>query len=34
MVEGEYQRPREQWWQELRPIASLLAQHGPSQQAE
>jgi len=34
MVESEYQRPREQWWLELRPIASLLAQHGPSGQAE
>jgi 6-phosphofructokinase 1 len=31
MVESKYQRPREQWWLELRPIASLLAQHGPSQ---
>ena len=29
MVELEYQRPREQWWLELRPIARLLAQHGP-----
>ena len=34
MVEGEYQRPREQWWLELRPIASLLAKYGPSQQAD
>jgi len=34
MVENEYQRPREQWWLALRPIASLLAQHGPSQQAD
>jgi 6-phosphofructokinase 1 len=34
MVEREYQRPREQWWLDLKPIASLLAQHGPSQQAE
>jgi 6-phosphofructokinase 1 len=34
MVEGEYQRPREQWWLALRPIASLLAQHGPTQQPE
>jgi 6-phosphofructokinase 1 len=30
MVVSEFQRPREQWWLELRPIASLLAQHGPS----
>jgi len=31
MVELEYQRPREQWWLELRPIARLLAQHGPNE---
>lgn len=31
MVESAYQRPREQWWLDLRPIASLLAQRGPSQ---
>ena len=30
MVDAEYQRPREQWWMELRGIASLLSQHGPS----
>jgi len=29
MVVGEFQRPRDQWWMDLRPIASLLAQHGP-----
>jgi len=34
MVESEYQRPREQWWLGLRPIARLLAQPGPSEQAE
>jgi len=34
MVEIEYQRPREQWWLELRPIARLLAQHGPQEQAD
>jgi 6-phosphofructokinase 1 len=34
MVESEYQRPREQWWLELRPIARLLAQHGPSKPAD
>lgn len=33
MVESEYQRPREQWWLELRPIARLLAQRGPQEQA-
>jgi 6-phosphofructokinase 1 len=26
MVDMECQRPREQWWMELRPIAKLLAQ--------
>ena len=31
MVENEYQRPREQWWLDLKPIASLLAQHGPKE---
>ena len=31
MVVSEYQRPREQWWLDLRPIASLLAQRGPTQ---
>jgi hypothetical protein len=31
MVELEYQRPREQWWLELKSIASLLAQHGPGE---
>ena len=34
MVELEYQRPREQWWLELRPIARLLAQHGPNEGVE
>lgn len=34
MVENEYQRPREQWWMELRPIARLLAQHGPNEKVE
>jgi 6-phosphofructokinase 1 len=34
MVKSDYQRPREQWWLSLRPIASLLAQHGPRHQAE
>jgi 6-phosphofructokinase 1 len=31
MVETPYQRPREQWWLELKSIASLLAQHGPGE---
>jgi 6-phosphofructokinase 1 len=30
MVDMEHQRPREQWWLELRPIARLLAQPGPA----
>jgi 6-phosphofructokinase 1 len=34
MVENEYQRPREQWWMDLRPIAKLLAQHGPNEKDE
>ena len=29
MVEWRFQRPKEQWWLELRKIASLLAQLGP-----
>jgi 6-phosphofructokinase 1 len=34
MIDAEHQRPREQWWLGLKHIASLLAQHGPSQGAE
>lgn len=30
MVDFECQRPREQWWLKLRPIAKLLAQPGPT----
>ena len=29
-VDVAHQRPKEQWWMELRPIAKLLAQPGPS----
>ncbi|HSO22813.1 MAG TPA: 6-phosphofructokinase [Chondromyces sp.] len=29
-VDVPHQRPKEQWWMELRPIARLLAQAGPS----
>jgi len=29
MVDMDCQRPRDQWWLELRPIARLLAQHEP-----
>ena len=31
MIDAEYKRPKKQWWLELRNIASILAQHGPSQ---
>ena len=34
MVVSEFQRPRDQWWLEVRSIARLLAQHRPTQQAE
>ena len=30
MIDADHQRPKEQWWLELRNIASMLAQHGPS----
>jgi 6-phosphofructokinase 1 len=30
MVDASHQRPKQQWWMELRPIARLLAQPGPS----
>jgi 6-phosphofructokinase 1 len=29
-VDSEFQRPKKQWWMELRPIARVLAQPGPS----
>lgn len=29
MVDWNHQRPKEQWWLDLRPIAKLLAQSGP-----
>lgn len=29
MIDAEHQRPKEQWWLELRGIASLLAKQGP-----
>jgi len=31
MIDADHQRPKEQWWLDLRNIASMLAQHGPSQ---
>lgn len=29
LVDEEFQRPKNQWWMELRPIARMLAQPGP-----
>jgi 6-phosphofructokinase 1 len=34
MVDHEWQRPKEQWWLELRPIAKVMAQPGPSLKVE
>ncbi len=34
MVDPDHQRPRDQWWMALRPIAQVLAQPGPRQLAE
>jgi 6-phosphofructokinase 1 len=34
MTDREYQRPKEQWWMELRPIARVLAQPAPRSQSE
>jgi 6-phosphofructokinase 1 len=31
MVEPHYERPKEQWWLELKPIASLMAKFGPDE---
>jgi 6-phosphofructokinase 1 len=33
MVEKDHQRPREQWWLELRPVAKIMAQPGPPEVA-
>jgi 6-phosphofructokinase 1 len=30
LIDAEYQRPKEQWWLELKDIASLLAKPGPA----
>lgn len=32
MIDVQYQRPKEQWWMELKSIASLLAKSGPTVQ--
>jgi 6-phosphofructokinase 1 len=29
LIDAEHQRPKEQWWLELKGIASLLAKQGP-----
>jgi 6-phosphofructokinase len=34
LMDEQNQRPKEQWWMELRPIARLLAQPGPGFNAE
>jgi 6-phosphofructokinase 1 len=34
LVDAEHQRPREQWWMHLRPIARILAQPAPSEFSE
>ena len=31
MIDAEFQRPKEQWWLELKSIASLLAKSGPKE---
>ncbi len=33
MVDEKYQRPKDQWWLGMRPIARLLAQPGPGEEA-
>jgi 6-phosphofructokinase 1 len=32
LIDTKYQRPKDQWWLELRPIAKLLAQYAPQTQ--
>ena len=34
MIDPVKRRPKDQWWMDLRPIASVLAQPGPSIQPE
>jgi 6-phosphofructokinase 1 len=34
MSDAEHQRPKEQWWLEMVPIAKLLAQPSPSWQED
>jgi hypothetical protein len=33
MVDMECQRPREQWWLQLKPIANLMAKLAPNREA-
>jgi len=33
-VDSEFQRPKRQWWMDLRPVARVLAQPGPSGQVK
>lgn len=30
LIEADYQRPKKQWWLDLRPIAKVMAQSGPT----
>jgi 6-phosphofructokinase 1 len=34
LMDEEHQRPKKQWWLDLRPIAKVLAQPGPEHQTE
>lgn len=34
LIDANYQRPKQQWWLELRPIAKLLAQFAPQNSIE
>jgi 6-phosphofructokinase 1 len=34
LADEAHQRPREQWWMELRPIARVLAQPAPRAELE
>jgi 6-phosphofructokinase 1 len=33
LMDMDLQRPKEQWWLQLRPIAKIMAQPGPQQEA-
>jgi 6-phosphofructokinase 1 len=34
LVDGDFQRPKDQWWLELRPIARIMAQPRPQPQEQ